>query len=74
MFSQEDIRRIALDVVSAPDVVPPGKRGAFLLVADQSGVKGVLAAKIGARWTVTEVVEHPWTGGLKHGATLKASW
>lgn len=43
-------------------VVPDGKRGALLVVADDSGARAHLAAKLGSHWKVAAGVGVPWTG------------
>lgn len=74
MFSDAEIRQKVLDVVNAPDVVPPGHRGAFLVVADKQGARAVIAAKVNDVWQVDAIADHPWKAGLDYGVNVRAVW
>jgi hypothetical protein len=43
-------------------MVPEGKRGALLVVADEQGARAVLAAKFGEHWKIAGGGGVPWTG------------
>lgn len=62
------------DAFAVASGIPPGHKGAFLTVADTTGVRAVVAHKIDDHWVVTGQVEHPWAGKLDYGATIQATW
>jgi hypothetical protein len=49
---------------AAFSVLPDGKRGALLVMADELGARAHLAAKLGTRWKVAAGAGVPW-GGTK---------
>lgn len=74
MFSPAELDAAVKEAFVTATDIPPGHRGAFVTVADQDGVKAVLAQKLNDTWTVTGYVDHPWMGGLSYGATIQATW
>lgn len=54
--------------------IPPDHKGAFVLMADTTSARAVIAAKVNDVWQVEGIVEHPWSGGLTVGAEVKATW
>lgn len=73
-LDQAAIAKAVTDALTVSTSIPPGHKGAFVTIVDDSGVKAVVADKISGVWTVTGYVEHPWSGGLDYGTTLQASW
>lgn len=54
-------------IEAAFDVVPKGKRGALLVIADEHGARAHLAAKIKGDWKVAGGASVPWTGEKPQG-------
>ncbi len=73
-FSPESLQKAVQEALMNDPAIPPGHRGAFVTVTGPTGVKAVIATKLNDHWTVTGEVDHPWTGGLTYGATVKATW
>lgn len=48
-------------------VIPDGKRGALLVVADEQGARALVAAKLGDHWKVAAGGGVPWSGGKPSG-------
>jgi hypothetical protein len=59
----------------SPDV-PDDAKGAFLVVANQDGIKAVTAIKIDDRWRVEGVVSHGWHEGdtLEYGVSVRGTF
>lgn len=56
-------------------VVPEGKRGALLVMADEHGARAHVAAKIGDRWKIAAGAGVPWTGDKPSGwVSVVGSW
>jgi hypothetical protein len=56
-------------------VVPEGKRGALLVIADEHGARLHLAAKLGSHWKVAAGGGVPWTGHRPSGwVGIMGSW
>lgn len=63
----------AISTVMSQSALPPGKKLALIAMASPDGVKGILAAKVGEHWTLTEEVEYHGDQ-FSAGASLVASW
>lgn len=74
IFTPDAIAGAVQKALNTPDAVPDGHKAALVTVVDLSGVHVVAAAKIGSNWRIQGTVEHPWTGGLDGGVTIKATW
>lgn len=74
IFSPDKLRETVQRALDQPDVDLTDKRGAFVLVADQDGVKAVTAMRVNDVWTIQAAVEQPWKGQPTIGATVKATW
>jgi hypothetical protein len=56
-------------------LVPEGKRGALLVIADEQGARAHLAAKLNDRWKVAAGLGVPWQGEKPSGwVAVQASW
>ncbi len=76
MFSPTDIDIAVKTAFASASSIPSDHRGAVLFAADQDGAKVILAARVsaGSPWTISAIVDHPWTGGLQYGVTLGRTW
>lgn len=61
-------------ILDAFRVVPDGKRGALLVIADQNGARAHLAAKLGDNWKVAFEAGKPWAGPVTGAVMLEGSW
>lgn len=52
----------------------PGKTGALLAVANETGANAAFVAKIGQVWAVQAWIGKTWHGSTNYGGTVKASW
>ncbi len=73
-FSDADVATAVSQAFAVAEAIPPDHRGGFVTLADQDGVKAVIAEKVGGVWAVTAYVDHPWSGALQYGATIQATW
>jgi hypothetical protein len=64
----------AVHAAIAAAEIPADKRGAFVLVADTTGVHAILAARVNDRWTIRAGLTHEWHGGDGAEAQVKAVW
>lgn len=72
IFSPEAIDHAMRYAITTADL-PPGKKGALVVMGDAHGVTAVFAAKINDVWEAQAEVE--WHGGVPSGgAVIKASW
>ena len=55
-------------------VIPDGKRGALLIIADENGVRAMLAAKLGSSWRVAAGAGISVSGHRRGGIYLSGSW
>ena len=51
-------------LVNSPDI-PENHRGAFLTVANEQGIRAVIAVKIGDDWTIKADIAHAWHADSK---------
>lgn len=68
------VRRTLDDAVL---VIPPDAHGAFLTVANQDGIKAVIAVRIADAWQVKAVVEHDWrdkADAVTYGVTVTGTF
>ena len=49
-------------ITEAFAIVPDGKRGALVVIADEHGPRAVVAAKLNGHWKVAAGGSVPWTG------------
>lgn len=54
--------------------VPPGKRAAVVAVADPTGVKLGVAARLGDHWKLAGDVERDWSGAVTGSVGVAGSW
>jgi len=56
--------------------IPEGAQGAFLTVANQEGIKAVIAVKINDRWQVQAAVSDRWAdlSKVEVGVSVKGTW
>jgi hypothetical protein len=59
---------IKAHIQAAFQAVPPGKRGALLIIADERGTRAHLAAKLGDHWKVAGGSGWTW------GSTRPSGW
>jgi hypothetical protein len=60
---------------TALSVIPEGKRGALLLVADEQGTRAYLAARLGDHWQLAAGAGVAWEDRKPYGfVALQASW
>jgi hypothetical protein len=56
-------------------IVPEGKRGALLIIADEQGARAHVAAKINDRWKVAAGLGVPWQGAKPSGwVAVQGAW
>jgi hypothetical protein len=62
-------------LADSPDI-PEGARGAFLTVANQQGIKAVIAIKVAEGWLVQASVSDRWTDPdqVEFGVRLHGTW
>lgn len=74
MFASDDLTKAIQSALSAPDLIPPGKKLALVAIAQADGtVKAAIAYKVGGHWQAGGEVE--WHGGAIDGvAKVQASW
>lgn len=74
MFTPDDLNKAIQTALSAPDVVPAGKKLALVVVGHADGtVQAAIASRAGSHWQMG--LEVDWHGGaVNAGATVKASW
>lgn len=69
--SDEDVAKIRAALATIPD----GKRAALLVVADQNGVRGHVAALLDSHWKVAAGIGAPWHGSKPEGfVSVQAVW
>lgn len=54
--------------------IPANHRGALLVIADQDGARAMVAAKLGANWSVAAGASKPWHGKIEGQVSLLGSW
>lgn len=56
--------------------VPEGAKGAFVTVANQDGIRAVIAVKVADSWQVQAAVQHGWHDGdtLEYGVSVRGTW
>ncbi len=54
--------------------VPRGKRGALLVIADESGARFHLAARVGGTWKVAAGAGKPWDARPSGYVGVEAAW
>lgn len=65
---------VATTLADSPDV-PVGARGAFLTVANNEGVKAVIAVRVADGWQVKAVVSHGWASTqVDYGVSVTGTW
>lgn len=65
---------IKAQIDAAFRVVPEDKRGALLVIADESGVRAHVAARIGERWKVAAGGGRRWDGQVEGSVALMGVW
>lgn len=69
---------IYLDVMKEVDAavaaLPPGTNGAFVAVADLSGVNATVVSRVGNGWEVKVWVGKDWKGPISGGAEVVKHW
>ena len=60
MFDRAALDRVISMALDTSLVIPEDARGAFVTVANQIGVKAVIALKVNDAWRVEAVVAHEW--------------
>lgn len=75
-FSPEALELAVQRTLQDSPIVPEGARGAFVVVANQDGIRAVTAVKIEDRWQMEAVVSHGWHEGdtLEYGVQIKGTW
>lgn len=54
--------------------IPDGHRGAFFVLADETGARAVVAARIGDHWQLAAGADKPWHGPVSGLVGLMGSW
>lgn len=54
--------------------IPEGKRGALLVIADESGARATVAARVGEHWKVAAGAAKPWDGPVSGTVAVIGSW
>jgi hypothetical protein len=67
----ETMKRLVTEAFSA---VPEGKRGALIVLADESGARVHVAAKIGDHWKVAASAGVKFEGEARFGAGVIGAW
>lgn len=57
-------------------VLPPDKRGALIVIADEQGARVTVAARIGSgqRWKLAASASQPWDGPVSGVVSVQGSW
>lgn len=56
------------------DIVPDGKRGAVLAIADHEGATIAVATKVGDSWRIGGDVQRKWGGAVQGRVMVVGSW
>jgi hypothetical protein len=74
MFDQQQIKD-AVNKALASSMVPVGAKGAFVAIADNTGVTLVVAAKLGdGSWEIGANAHMDMKHNLEYGATVHKTW
>jgi hypothetical protein len=76
LFDSRALQHLVEKTLTDSPEVPEGKRGAFLTVANQEGIRAVIAVKVDDRWTLKAVVEHPWASSdtINYGVEITGTF
>lgn len=76
LFDSRALQHVVEQALTDSPEVPDGKRGAFLTVANQDGIKAIIAVKVDDRWTMKAVVEHPWASDdpIQYGVEITGTF
>jgi hypothetical protein len=75
MFGPDELKKSIEDTLNSTITIPDGHKGAFVTIADLSGVHVAVAAKVGKGWIVEgEVAYLPHAGGLETGVKIQKTW
>lgn len=61
-------------IAQALALIPPGKRGALIVLGDESGGSAHLAAKLGETWKVAGGGGVKWSGGVTGSVVVVGTW
>lgn len=63
-------------IAQALAVIPPGKRGALIVIGDETGGSAHLAARLGTKgeWKVAGGIGAHWSGGVTGAVMVMGSW
>ena len=67
-----DFKQSIADAIA--HVVPEGKAGAFIAMADTNAVHFAVAAKIGDHWELAADAGKQWSGPITASVKVLASW
>ncbi len=62
------------DIDAAFGAIPDGKRGAIVVVADDSGARAHVAAKVNGNWKVAAGVGRTWNGTISGSVAVVGAW
>lgn len=61
-------------LAEALKAIPDGRRGALVVIADDTGARAHVAAKIGGHWKVAASGGTTWHGAVTGTVAVEGSW
>ena len=61
-------------ITDAFTLVPDGKRGALLVIADEHGARAMVAANLNGHWKVAATTEKAWKGPVTATVSIVGTW
>lgn len=75
MFDRDALSAIVKKTLDENVTIPEDAHGAFVTVANNEGIKAVIAVKLADQWTVKAVVEHNWdTKDVQYGVSVTGTF
>jgi hypothetical protein len=65
MFDPAALEAVVQRVLATTPEIPENHRGAFLTVANEQGIRAVIAVKVGDEWTIKADIAHAWHADSK---------
>lgn len=75
MFDPAALNSVVQRALADSPTIPEDAHGAFLTVANQDGIKAVIAVKLVDTWTVKAVVDHAWgSSSVNYGVAITGTF
>jgi hypothetical protein len=55
-------------------LIPPGKRGALVVIGDEQGGSAHLAARLGSTWKIAGGIGARWDGAVSGSVVIAGAW